>query len=309
MRRICLGLLLGLLAPIAAMADDFDQGLSTLWEVLWHQSGTPTRIVRWENDIKVRFTGVNVGAHHDHMMQALRTVTGESGVKLTEVTGTPDEQQANLTVEILADTALEDNQPCVTFLDFKTETRIDTALVQMRDHDAWRCAFHESMHVMGVRGHPAGQTVLSYFPWKIDGLLPLDRVMLHAWYSPKMQAGMTPFESLPVLGEELLRGVPEKEKAQAMRSRDTFYAQTIQQMQAYAAGTGDVPSVVKRSGKSTPEGIRFGRGEMSYFLGVAYLEGSTTQRDASQAVRWLERAASLGNRGAQTRLGAFKQGN
>src|SRR3954466_14813973 len=122
MRRFCWGLLLALLVPVSAMADEFDQGLSTLWEVLWHQSGTPTRIVRWENDIKVRFTGVNVGAHHDHMMQALRTVTGESGVKLTEVTGTADEQQSNLTVEILADTALEDNQPCVTFLDFKTET-------------------------------------------------------------------------------------------------------------------------------------------------------------------------------------------
>ena len=43
------------------MADEFDQGLATLWEVLWHQSGTPTRIVRWENDIRVRIFGVNAG--------------------------------------------------------------------------------------------------------------------------------------------------------------------------------------------------------------------------------------------------------
>lgn len=307
MRRGCWGLLLAfLLLPFSAMADELDQGLQTLWEVLWHQSGTPTRIVRWENDMRVRFTGVNVAAHRDHMMEALRTVSGEAHVKLTDVTGTVDEQSANVTVEILPDTALEDNQPCVTFLDFRTETRIDTASVQMRDHDAWRCAFHESMHVMGVRGHPAGQTVLSYFPWKIDGLLPLDRVMLRAWYNPRMQGGMTPFEALPILADELVATVPPAQKQAAMKARDTFYVDTIRQMHAYANGTGDVPSIVKRSGKSTPDGIRYGRAEMSYFLGIAYLEGATVQRDATQAVRWLERASAMGNRGAQAKLGAFK---
>jgi hypothetical protein len=307
MRRGCLGLLLAfVLLPFSAMADELDQGLQTLWEVLWHQSGTPTRIVRWENDMRVRFTGVNVAAHRDHMMEALRTVSGEAHVKLTDVTGTVDEQSANVTVEILPDTALEDNQPCVTFLDFRTETRIDTASVQMRDHDAWRCAFHESMHVMGVRGHPAGQTVLSYFPWKIDGLLPLDRVMLRAWYSPRMQGGMTPFEALPILADELVATVPAAQRQAAMKARDTFYVDTIRQMHAYANGTGDVPPIVKRSGKSTPDGIRYGRAEMSYFLGIAYLEGATVSRDATQAVRWLERASAMGNRGAQAKLGAFK---
>jgi hypothetical protein len=209
-------------------------------------------------------------------------------------------------VQILPDTALEDNQPCVTFLDFKTETKIDSATVQMRDHDAWRCAFHESMHVMGVRGHPAGQTVLSYFPWKIDGLLPLDRVMLRAWYNPRMQGGMTPFEALPVLADELVATLPPGQRQAAMKARDQFFVDTIRQMHAYANGTGDVPAVVKRSGKSTPDGIKFGRGEMSYFLGIAYLEGATVSRDATEAVKWLERAATMGNRGAQAKLGAFK---
>jgi TPR repeat protein len=44
--------------------------------------------------------------------------------------------------------------------------------------------------------------------------------------------------------------------------------------------------------------------EMSYFLGVAYLEGATVSQDPSQAVRWLQRAATLGSRTAQARLGA-----
>jgi hypothetical protein len=305
MRRICWGLLLAAAWPFGAMADEFDSGLATLWEVLWHQSGTPTRIVRWEGDIRVRLHGVNVAAHREHTLQALRAVTSEAGVKLIDVSGQPDEQTANLSVEITADNTLEDNQPCVTYLDFKAETRIDSAVVQMRSKDAWRCAYHEAMHVMGVRGHPAGQTVLSYFPWKVDGLMALDKVMLRAWYSPRMAGGMTPFEALPVLADELVATAPNK--AQATQVRDQFFATTLQQMHAYANGQGDVPAVVKRSGKATAEGIRYGRAEMSYFLGIAYMEGVTTTRDSTQAVRWLERAATMGSRGAQAKLGAFRQ--
>jgi hypothetical protein len=306
MRRLCWGLLLAAVTwPSAALADEFDQGLATLWEVLWHQSGTPTRIVRWENDIRVRFHGVNVAAHREHTLQALRAVTSEAGLKLIDVTGQADEQTANLSVEITPDNLLEDNQPCVTFLDFRTENRIDTATVQMRSKDAWRCAYHEAMHVMGVRGHPAGQTVLSYFPWKVDSLLPLDKVMLRAWYSPRMRGGMTPFEALPVLSDELVATMPNR--TMAIQARDHFFAATMQQMHAYANGQGDVPAVVKRSGKATAEGVRYGRAEMSYFLGIAYMEGVTAPRDATLAVRWLERAATMGSRGAQAKLGAFKQ--
>jgi hypothetical protein len=308
MRRICWGLLLAAFAwPCAALADEFDNGLLTLWEVLWHQSGTPTRVVRWENDIRVRFSGIDMAAHREHTMQALRAVTSEAGVKLIDVTGQADEQTANLTVEIVPDSQLEDNQPCVTYLDFHKETRIDSATMQMRAHDAWRCAYHESMHVMGLRGHPSGQTVLSYFPWKIDGLLPLDKVMLRAWYSPRMAGGMTPFEALPILTDELIATLPAAQRATATATRDQFFAATVEQMRAYANGRGDVPAVVKRSGKATSEGVRYGRSEMSYFLGIAYMEGTTVQRDATQAVRWLERAATMGNRGAQAKLGAFKQ--
>jgi len=67
-----------------------------------------------------------------------------------------------------------------------------------------------------------------------------------------------------------------------------------------------VPTVVKRSGKWTVDGVKHGRNEMSYFLGVAYLEGAMVQQDSSQAVKWLQRAASAGNRTAQARLGAFR---
>lgn len=292
-------------SPAWAGTDEFDQGMGTMWEVLWHQSGTPTRLVRWEQDIRVRVTGVDLAQHREHTITALRAVAAEAGVKLTDVTDQKDAAQvANLSVEITPNSMLEDNQPCVTFLNFYSETRIDSAAVQMRAKDAWRCAYHEAMHVMGVRGHPAGKTVLSYFPWKVDGLLPLDKVMLRAWYSPRMRGGMTPFEALPVLADELIQTLPDKVAASA--SRDKFFSRTIEQMQEFADGKGDVPTVVKRSGKWTVDGIKHGRTEMSYFLGIAYLEGATVGQDPSQAVRWLQRAASAGNRPAQARLGAFR---
>jgi hypothetical protein len=292
-----------LIAPALASAatDDVDQGLGTLWEVLWHQSGTPTRLVRWEQDMRVRVSGAHAAPHREHTLKALRAVANEAGVRLVDVTDRPAES-ANVTVEITADNQLEDNQPCVTFLNFATETVIDSASVQMRSRDAWRCAFHEAMHVMGVRGHPAGKTVLSYFPWKTDGLLPLDKVMLRAWYSSRMRAGATPFEALPVLAEELVASLPDK--AAAQQARDRFFGRVIEQMQGFANGQGDVPAIVKRSGKATDDGIRNGRMEMSYFLGVAYLEGNSVAQDPAQAVRWLQRAATLGSRNAHVTLGA-----
>jgi hypothetical protein len=291
------------ISPVLAQSDEFDQGMNTMWEVLWHQSGTPTRLVRWEQEIRVRVFGVNVATHKPYTLKAMADVAAEAGVRLVDVSDRPDAAQvANVSIEITPDNMLEENQPCVTYLNFQTETRIDSAAMQMRNRDAWRCAYHEAMHVMGVRGHPAGKTVLSYFPTKVDGLLPLDRTMLHAWYSPRMRGGMTPFEALPVLADELVASSPDKDKAGA--ARDRFFRGVIDQMQAFADGKGDVPMIVKRSGKATEEGIRFGRMEMSYFLGVAYLEGTTVPQDATLAVRWLQRAATLGSRTAQARLGA-----
>ncbi len=289
--------------PCLARADAFDTGMSTLWEVLWHQSGTPTRLVRWGQDIKVRVYGVNLAAHKQFTLQALRDAAAEGGVQVIDVSDRADAAQvANVSIEIVPDSALSENQPCETRLNFRSETTLDSTTTQLRDSEARRCAYHESMHIMGVRGHPEGNTVLSYFTDHTESLLPLDRAMLRAWYSPRTRPGMTPFELLPVLADQLVAILPDK--AQARQSRDRFFERTIEQMQAFADGRGDVPMIVKRSGKATADGIRFGRMEMSYFLGVAYQEGTTVHQDPTQAARWLQRAASLGSRTAQVRLGA-----
>jgi hypothetical protein len=282
--------------------DEFTQGMETMWEVMWHQSGIPTRLVRWEQDhINVRVMGVNLGVHKQRTLDALRTVAAEAGVQVIDVSDTPDAaRQANVSIEITPDSALSENQPCETRLDFETETRIDSVTMQMRNSDVARCIYHESMHVMGVRGHPDGDTVLSYFTHRVEGLEPLDKAMLRAWYSPKVRGGMTPFEVMPVLAEELVKISPNRKQAE--QSRQRFFARTIEQMQSFAQGEGEVPQIVRLCGKATPEGIRFGRMEMSYFLAVAYQKGATVEQDAAQATRWLKRAASLGNRSAQARL-------
>jgi hypothetical protein len=290
-------------SPCLAHADEAEAGMNTMWEVLWHQSGTPTRLVRWEQDIKVRVYGLNLPAHKPHVMQALHAVAAEAGVNVVDVSDRADAaQQANVSIEITPDSALSENQPCETRLNFATETRLDSVTTQMRESEEWRCSYHESMHIMGVRGHPEGKTVLSYFATQVEGLLPLDKAMLRAWYSPRARGGMTPFELLPLLGDELVAVMPDKETAK--QARDRFLARTVNEMQAFAEGQGDVPMIVKRSGKSTAEGIRFGRMEMSYFLGLAYLEGRSVPQDPNQAVKWLQRAATLGSRPAQARLGA-----
>ena len=289
--------------PSFAQTDQFEKGMNTMWEVLWHQSGTPTRLVRWEQDIKVRVFGVDTFKHRQPTLQALRNAADVAGVKVIDVSDRPDAaQQANVSIEITPDTALADNQPCETRLNFRTETRLDSVTMQMRTGEAWRCAYHESMHVMGVRGHPEGETVLSYFARTVDTLQPLDKAMLRAWYSPRARGGMTPFEVLPILADELVAIMPDK--ARAMKSRDAFLSRTVAEMRDFADGRGDVPAIVKQSGKSSAEAIRYGRMEMSYFLGIAYQEGVTVKQDPGQAMQWLQRAASMGSRPAQARLGA-----
>jgi hypothetical protein len=283
--------------------DGFDAGMNTMWEVLWHQSGTPTRLVRWDQDLKVRVHGVNAAAHKQHTLKALGDAAAVAGVKVIDVSDAEDAaQQANVSIEITPDTALSYNQPCETRLNFGTETRIDSVTMKMRESEEWRCAYHESMHVMGVRGHPEGKTVLSYFATQVEGLTSLDKAMLRAWYSPRARGGMTPFELLPVMADELVAILPDK--AKALTARDRFFSSTILQMQAFAEGQGDVPAIVKRNGKASADGVRFGRMEMSYFLGIAYQDGLCVKQDPSRAQHWLQQAASMGSRTAQARLGA-----
>jgi hypothetical protein len=257
-------------ATIPAQAQDteelrsFAAGLDSFWEVMWHQSGTPTQLVRWQEGLRVHVSGVEVDRHRDVALKALREVAAESGKGLVEVATAAE---ANVVIQIVSDQALSDYQPCETYLEWNVNDILKKATVQMRSSDVERCSYHESMHVMGLRGHPAGSTVLSYFHDEASGLMPLDRAFLRAWYSKEVQPGMGPFEVLPAMANQLACQMGDMERA--AKIRDEFFVQTYMDARAYAAAKGDVPAIVKRSGKATAEGIRNGREAMSYFLPAA----------------------------------------
>jgi TPR repeat protein len=286
-------------AHAAHASESHHGGMDSLWEVMWHQTGVPMRMVRWEQEMRVRIHGVDVAKHGDFIRTALGAISQETGVKVVDVSAKP-EASANVSIELVPQTALEDAQPCVTVIDYKTETTIDSAKMQMRAGDARRCTYHELMHLMGLRGHPSGETVLSYFERRTGALLPLDKTMLRAWYSPQARAGMTPFEVLPLLLDEHSKTAANKKGFD--RDRNVFVAAKLDQMRALADGTGDVPAIIKACGKISEKGVRWARIEAGYFLGLAYQQGASVPRDEAQAAKWMERAATMGHGAAKARV-------
>ena len=85
--------------PVLAEPEPFDQAMTTMWEVLWHQSGTPTRLVRWEQHLQVRVYGANAATYKQHTLQALRDVAAEAGLQVVDVSDQPDAAQvANVSI-------------------------------------------------------------------------------------------------------------------------------------------------------------------------------------------------------------------
>lgn len=285
------------LSPLSAFADDFDKGLDTIWESLWHQSGATTPLARWEGEIRVAFVGAGgTPAQRATALSALRETASEAGARLSVA----KERAANFTVEILPNGALSDNEPCATSLNLDATTRIDSGALQMRASEVARCSMHEAMHAMGVRGHPTGDSVLSYAAPGVHKLSDIDRAMLRAWYSPKIKTGMTPFEALPVLAGAF--AAAQADPARAAARSNKFMARTVEQMESFAEGKSDPPAVLRRSGKITAKGLGYGRAQMSYFLGLAYQLGTSTPQDPARAARWLERAAQEGDVQAKAQL-------
>lgn len=170
----------------------------------------------------------------------------------------------------------------------------------MRSDQAWRCTYHEVMHAMGVRGHPTGKTVLSYFPWRRDAFMDLDRLMLSAWYSAAMPRSATILEALVALTNAVARqaelGIAED---QALARAQAFRLGAMRQLEALATGQGEVPSIVLRSGRSSGEHMAAAQRLATYFVGMAHLRGAVVPRDEANATPWFERAAIKGFTPAQ----------
>jgi hypothetical protein len=305
-RSLATALLLPLLlCTTFARADKLDDDLQTVWESLWDQRGTAQRIIRWDREIRYRIFGPDAARHREHAIKALDAAAQATGLQMVNVTDEPDaEKTAMLELEVVKDSELRDNEPCATYFTQTSSWALGKVKIKMRSRDAWRCTFHEVMHAMGVRGHPSGKTVLSYFPYQRDTFMELDKLMLRTMYSPTMPRGATPFEALLVLSEAVAQqtdlGLPASE---AQTRVNAFNLATVKGMEALASGTGEIPMIVKRSGKASSEHMINAQREVGYFLGLAYLRGTIVGKSETVSSQWFKRAAEQGQTAAQVMLG------
>ncbi|MGH6640824.1 MAG: tetratricopeptide repeat protein [Polaromonas sp.] len=305
-RSLATALLLPLLLCTApAWADKLDDDLQTVWESLWDQRGTTLPVLRWDREIRYRVFGPDSARHREHAVTALQAAAQESGLQLKDVSDEPDaEKTAMLDLEVVKDFELQDNEPCLTAVTELSNWAFLKVKIRMRSRDAWRCTYHEVMHAMGIRGHPSGKTVLSYFPYRRDSFMDLDRLMLRAWYSPSMRKGATPFEALVVLSRAVAGqtdlGILESE---AQTRASAFRLAKFREMEALASGNGEIPAIVKRSGKTSSEHMKNAQREAGYYLGVAYLLGIIVSKDETVSSRWFKHAAEQGQTAAQVMWG------
>lgn len=287
-----------------ARADELQDRFNTVWESVWYQGGAPSSVARWQDDIRVVVRGTDVSMHRERILAALKTVADHAGRRVIDVSGSADGvSQAGLDVEIVDNHRLEDNQPCYVRLMDVSQGVIRKAELKMRSRLVYHCVLHEAMHAMGIPGHPSGSTVLSYFYQRVDALTELDTLMLKAWYSPQMRPGMTPLEAVGVLTGAVADAAGAPEDARERRQR--FMQETFASMEAYASDKGEIPVVLKRSGKASAESMRRGQTLMRFFLGMAYLRGQNLARDPARAADWFERAARDGLPAGQMVMGTL----
>jgi hypothetical protein len=295
------GLLVAVLVGAGGVhADTLDDSLRTVWESLWDQGGTARQTMRWKSPVTYRIHGEDSTRHRQHLRNALAATGEAAGITLVDVSDQPDaESTANLDIEVVGDSDLN-NDACITEYRQVRSWLLDKVHVRMRTSEVWRCAYHEAMHAMGIAGHPSGRTVLSYFPYRRDQLMELDRLMLAAWYSPRLPPGSTPLSALVVLSDTVLAkqdlGLPPA----AARERITaFRLAKLREMEALARGDGEIPAILLRSGRAHVANTALTQGRYAWHVGVAYLLGAVADRDPAVAAKWFEQGARQGFAPAQ----------
>ncbi len=278
-------------------ADDVNELLGVAWESFWQQSGYPRNVYKWRAPIRVKFSGDTAGRHRDFALRQLQAVAAVAGIELTAAAaGGP---AANLEVEFFANlNSLPASQPCATNVRARGGI-ISSAKISANDGEVWRCMLHEAMHAMGIPGHPGGDTVLTYFA-RGDRLTEADELILKTVYSHEVEPGMYPFAAMAIIARRLAGTVaPGAERARIEQAATAFLRDTVRQMEDFAAGSGEVPVVLLRSGHATAAGVARGRVEMQFFLGLAYGAGDIVEIDKRKGVEWLTRAAGSSHAVAQ----------
>jgi predicted Zn-dependent protease len=283
-----------------AAAQSVEDVLTTAWEASWQQTGYPVAVQKWQGPIRVAFSGRAVERHKQHALQELKIVAQVAGLEVAE----SDEQSANFRVEFIDDEAAE---PPHCRANFKSSRFVITsARILAKERSAYGCMQHEAMHAMGFNGHPMLNSVLSYFG-RIKALTEVDRLLLKTVYSGDVTPGSSPFALLALLARRLESSAPDAQKNHVRNAAAVFFSRIVTEMEAFAAGTGEPPTVLFRSSKSTGPGTARGQTAMQYFLGVAYLNGELVAADKGKAVEWLTKAAASEHVRARSLLASLEK--
>ncbi len=280
---------------------DLEDLLQMAWESSWGQSGAPLPVIKWTVPLKIRLQGNRVQLRQALVVQMLD--------EMAAITGHPYElikdprQAVQVTIDVVTDSpAVSDGMPCIT--SYQSDgSGLKSAQVTVRDRVIGRCLMHELGHMMGVPGHPMGNTVMTYF-----GALPVlteyDKFLLQLRYSKALPHGSSPFTLVKVAGDHFIKSLDDDEQKDSARSQLTAFLEKIKtDMSAYALGEGEPPRVLFRAGRLKPEAVERGRITMQVFLGMSYLLGQLTPVDGPKAQTFFQMAAEQGHVGAQFMLG------
>ena len=287
-----------------AHADKLGDNLQTVWESLWDQRGSARLISRWEQTVTFSVTGHDAASHRALIVEAVQAAADASGVAISELAMSADSSQtAVLQFEIYKDADLPDSQPCATYLKASPTFGLATVTVKLRPKDAWRCTYHEIMHAWGIPGHPSGKTVLSYFPYRSDQLMPMDRLMLKTWYLPAFKSGTTPIEALALLSAQVAAQTDLDLPVEvAVQRSQEFNLQKIEELKALASGKGEVPAIVRRSGRASESVMLESQAWAGFYLGLAYMRGTIVARNVQTSIEWMSGSAVRGHSPSQLLL-------
>ena len=295
-RACCLAVVASaLIAASPARAQTVQETMSTAWETLWQQSGGPIAMRKWNGGlIRVRFTEEYDRSARAYALAQLRSVADVVGIPVTDDTDGPPNLELVIDEREAATPAAA---PCNT-LNRSRGSVIFHSTVRANPSSIYRCMLHESMHVLGFSGHPAGHSILTYFN-RGKVLTPTDKLLLRTLYSDDVRPGMSPFQFIAIFGQRVEAAATGPNRAATHIAVTQFLERAMKDMQAFADGAAEPPPALLRAARFTTEGVTRGRIEAQYWVGDAYLNGYIVQRDTAKAIAWLSKAAAGSHVGAR----------
>lgn len=284
--------LLVLLSGVAHAALDVEDLMSIAWEGMWHQSGSPIPLRKWNQPLRVRLSGdAEKSDHRKWIDSGLEKIT--EAAKLQYVVLAPDDTSENVLIEVVDDSPkLGTMTACNTNTEL-ANSGIKRVEILAKAKFVYECMLHEFGHMIGITGHPSGRTVMTYFNHSSDELSDYDRFIIKTRYSRDLKHGDSPFRVLRTIGERYAANpLSDEERVQVHQNIAKFMASVRRDMEKYALENGEPPLVIYRSGLISTAAAENGRTAMQYYLGEALIEGNFGTIEPDKALISLKKAAA-----------------